>query len=97
MNEVAITRHAERRAHQCGAPPALIDTVLHHADIELLIGDRRIALRLSHEKVAQLRAELGAERAERVASIVLILTDGVLATVLRAAGKPSRRYLRRRR
>ena len=78
MNEVAITRHAERRAQQCGAPPALIDTVLQYADIELAIGDRRIALRLSPARVAQLRVELGAERAERVASIVVILTDGCL-------------------
>lgn len=90
-----MTRHAERRAQQCGAPPALIDTVLHYADIELPIGDRRTALRLSPEGVAQLRAQQGAVLADRAASIVLILTDGVLATVLRAIGKPSRCYLRR--
>lgn len=97
MTKVVITRHAERLARQCGVSPALIDTVLHYADIELPIGDRRIALRLSATGVGQLRDERGAATADRTQTVVLILADNVLVAVLRAMGQPSRRYLRRQR
>jgi hypothetical protein len=97
MIKVVITRHAERRARQCGVPPALIDTVLHYADIELPMVARHVALRLSAASIHQLRDEHGPALADRAATVVLILGDGVVLTVLRAAGQPSRRYLRRRR
>lgn len=95
MNEVAYTRHAERRAQQRGVTPALIDTVLHYADIEMQVGGRCIALRLSPEGVRHLRRDYGAALADRARDIVLILADDVLVTVLHALGPAGRRYRRR--
>lgn len=97
MTKVVTTRHADRRARQYGVPPALIDTILNYADIELPMGDRRTALRLSPAGVGHLRDERGALSANRARSVVLILADNVLVAVLRATGQPSRHYLRRRR
>lgn len=97
MNAVAYTRHAERRAQQRGMSPALIDTVLRYADIEMPVGGRCVALRLSPEGVRLLRQDHGAAAADRAKDIVLILADGVLVTVLRAIGAAGRRYRMRRR
>lgn len=97
MNEVAYTHRAERQAQRCGVPPALIRTALEYADIELPVGGGRIAVRLSDEALYELEHDQGTALADRAASIVLILADETLVTVLRAIGKPSRRYLRRQR
>lgn len=97
MNELAYTRHAERRAQQRGIALALIDTVLRHADIEMPVGGRCVALRLSVEGIRLLRRECGAARADRAKDIVLILADGVLVTAMRAIGAAGRHYRMRRR
>lgn len=97
MVEVAYTRHAERRAQQRGMPPALIDAVLRYADIELPVGERCVALRLSPEGVGQVREDCSPSIADRAKDIVLILADSVLVTVLHSYGAAGRRYRRTRR
>lgn len=95
MGDVAYSRHAERRTQQRGMTSALIDTVLRHADIEMPVGDRRIALRLSPDAVHYLRHDQGAALADRAKDIVLIFADDVLVTALHAIGAAGRRYRRR--
>lgn len=97
MSKVEMTTHAGRRAQQRAVPPWLVELVVRHADLELPLGERRMALRLSPDAVATLRRDHGMDTAERARSVVLVMVDGVVATVLRAIGKPSRRYLWRRR
>jgi len=98
MNEVACTRRAERLAQRCGVASELLRTVLEYADIELAVGGGRTALRVSDQGLCQLKSDQGPASADRARDIVLIVSGDdreTLLLVLRAQGRPSRRYLRR--
>lgn len=90
--DVAMSPLARRRAQQAGITPALIEAVLEHADLEFHISRRQVALRVSPAGLFALRAECGCAIADRAASVVLILVDGVVALAMRALGPPSRRH-----
>ena len=63
---VRLSTHAARRARQRGVNDALIDLVLAHADIDDPAGSGCTLLRISRERLADLRPRIGARLADKL-------------------------------
>jgi hypothetical protein len=98
MPTLALTRHATLRAQQRGVTHAMLDALIHNADVEAPVGGGCTVLRLSRERLMDraLRASLG-PMADRLETLAVVLADetGEVVTVLRDhGGREGRRYRR---
>lgn len=98
MLSSSMTQHAAVRANQRGAPHAVIEALLTHADVEIFVGGGCSALRLSRQTLQdrELRDRLGAQ-VDRLAGLALICDNGTgkIITVLHDGGSAAGRRYRR--
>ncbi len=88
MPTLALTRHATLRAQQRGVTHAMLDALIHNADVEAPVGGGCTVLRLSRERLMDraLRVSLG-PMADRLETLAVVLADD-------HGGREGRRYRR---
>lgn len=91
-----LTRHALARCAQRGVPQEVITLLLRHADLDLHAGAGCTSVRLGRDAAAMLLAEgVRPETVRRARSLVALLGDAGVVTVLRPHGRAGHRYHRR--
>ena len=94
MSSLKLTRHAANRANQRGVPHHLIDTLFENADVDAPIGSGCRLLRISRQRLRDLRRALGSET-DRLNRLAIIWSDDAAAVVTvlhHHDGRSGRRY-----
>jgi hypothetical protein len=93
MIPLTTTHHATARLRQRGVRDDVATAAFDFADREVELGDGKVALSLTRRALKRLRAARGAAIAERAKSLVLVVADNTLVSVIRHGGRRGRCYV----